>query len=54
MIFHAYQFRELEMQMVTYEPGQKSPDRLDAMVWAMTDLFFSKVNIENDPVAFLL
>ncbi len=54
MIFHAYQFRELEMQMVTYEPGQKSPDRLDAMVWAMTDLFFSKINIENDPVAFLI
>lgn len=39
MIFHARQFQKLELQMATYEPGQKSPDRLDAMVWAMTYLF---------------
>jgi predicted phage terminase large subunit-like protein len=39
-IFHARQFHELEMQMATYEPkGNKSPDRLDAMVWAMSELF---------------
>ena len=39
MIFHARQFQKLEMQMATYEPGTKSPDRLDAMVWAMSELF---------------
>ena len=39
MIFHARQFHKLEMQMATYEPKSKSPDRLDAMVWAMSELF---------------
>lgn len=39
MIFHSRQFRKLEMQMATYVPGNKSPDRLDAMVWAMSELF---------------
>jgi phage terminase large subunit-like protein len=39
MIFHSRQFHKLEMQMITYEPKSKSPDRLDAMVWAMTELF---------------
>ena len=42
MIFHARQLQKLEMQMATYEPKDKSPDRLDAMVWAMTELFQSK------------
>ncbi|MDR1334900.1 MAG: terminase family protein [Holosporaceae bacterium] len=39
LIYHCRQFHELEMQMVTYEPKNKSPDRLDALVWAMTELF---------------
>ncbi|MDR2682114.1 MAG: hypothetical protein LBB29_03670 [Holosporaceae bacterium] len=39
MIFHARQFQKLETQMATYEPKSPSPDRLDAMVWAMTELF---------------
>lgn len=47
MIFHARQFPKLELQMATYEPGQKSPDRMDAMVWAMTELF----HIENSAIA---
>jgi phage terminase large subunit-like protein len=38
-IYHARQFHKLELQMATYEPKSKSPDRLDAMVWAMTELF---------------
>jgi phage terminase large subunit-like protein len=31
---------QLETQMTTYEPmgKQKSPDRYDAMVWALTEL----------------
>jgi predicted phage terminase large subunit-like protein len=32
-------FPELEDQLVTWEPGSsESPDRMDAMVWAITDL----------------
>ena len=44
LVFHAKQFRELEMEMATYEVGQKSPDRMDALVWALSDLF----EIESD------
>jgi hypothetical protein len=33
-------FPELDDQLVTWEPlsGDPSPDRLDALVWALTDL----------------
>jgi predicted phage terminase large subunit-like protein len=37
-IFHAGSFPELEDQMVSWVPGDGSPDRLDALVWAMTNL----------------
>lgn len=46
-VFHAQQFRKLEMQMACYEPGQKSPDRMDALVWALSELF--SVNSSNGP-----
>lgn len=44
-IFHAADFPELEDQWCNYEPdsGDRSPDRLDAGVWALTDLML------NDP-----
>ena len=32
---------DLEDQLCFWEPGDKSPDRLDAMVWAFTELFFA-------------
>lgn len=36
-------FPELEDQLCTWVPGEeKSPDRLDAMVWAITDLMLGK------------
>jgi phage terminase large subunit-like protein len=35
------QFPKLEDQLTKWEPGKKSPDRLDAYVWAFTDLFLS-------------
>ena len=42
-VFHVGIFEELEDQMVTYQPGQrKSPDRLDAMVHAMTELMLKR------------
>lgn len=39
-IHHAGFFPELEDQMTNWVPGMKSPDRMDAMVWGFTDLFF--------------
>jgi predicted phage terminase large subunit-like protein len=32
---------DLETQLVTWVPGQDSPDRLDAMVWALTSLMLA-------------
>jgi phage terminase large subunit-like protein len=37
-VHHAGTFPELEDQMCEWSPGDKSPDRLDAHVWAMTEL----------------
>lgn len=39
-VFHARPFSLLETQLCAYVPGRssRSPDRLDAMVWALTDL----------------
>jgi phage terminase large subunit-like protein len=39
-VYHVQPFPELEDQMCTWEPlsGDPSPDRLDAMVWALTNL----------------
>lgn len=35
---HVGHFPALENQMCTWVPGSPSPDRLDALVWALTDL----------------
>lgn len=39
-VLHAHPFLTLEKQMCTFvaQPGAKSPDRMDALVWALTDL----------------
>lgn len=39
-VFHVRPFPELEDQMCTFVPGtfDGSPDRLDALVWALTEL----------------
>jgi len=37
-IHHVGMFAKLEDQMCTYVPGGKSPDRMDALVWAFFDL----------------
>ncbi|MDR1475322.1 MAG: terminase family protein [Holosporales bacterium] len=39
-VFHNQIFHKLEKQMTSYtaRPGEKSPDRLDALVWALTEL----------------
>lgn len=43
-IWHAGCFPKLEDQLCEYVPGKtsKSPDRLDALVWALTDLMMAK------------
>jgi phage terminase large subunit-like protein len=47
-IWHAKHFQKLEEQLCTYVPGnnQKSPDRLDALVWALSDLMLSHPLVE--------
>jgi hypothetical protein len=37
-VHHVGEFPELEDQMVEWVPGEKSPDRMDALVWAVTFL----------------
>jgi predicted phage terminase large subunit-like protein len=41
-IYHIGQFPILESQMITFDPEKgKSPDRVDALVWAFTDLLIN-------------
>jgi phage terminase large subunit-like protein len=37
-IHHIGTFTELEDQMTQWVPGMASPDRMDALVWALTDV----------------
>jgi phage terminase large subunit-like protein len=41
-IHHVGAFADLEDQMVSYDGSGKSPDRMDALVWALAELFPSK------------
>ena len=41
-IHHVGFFPELEDQLCEWVTGEKSPDRLDALVWAVTDLMLEK------------
>ena len=44
LVHHVGRFPELEEQMVSYTgKGMQSPDRMDALVWALTDLSESTV-----------
>jgi len=38
LVHHVGIFDELELQMVSWVPGDKSPDNMDAMVWVLTYL----------------
>lgn len=38
-VHHVGTFSELEDQLCEWVPGETSPDRLDALVWALTELF---------------
>lgn len=37
-VHHVGMFSELEDQMCTWVPGEDSPDRMDALVWALSEL----------------
>ena len=41
-VHHVGFLKKLEDQMTSYVAGEKSPDRLDAMVWAVTDLILPR------------
>ena len=41
-VHHVGTFPDLEDQLVEWMPGETSPDRLDAMVWALTELMLNE------------
>lgn len=50
LVHHVGEYPELESQMFNWKPGKKSPDRMDAMVWALTALFIYEPVSTNTPV----
>ncbi len=52
-IFHVEPLVELEDQLVTWTPESgESPDRLDALVWALTELFLQEPEPEEKVVIY--
>jgi hypothetical protein len=41
-VHHVGTFPDLERELCTWQPGMKSPNRLDALVWAITDLMATR------------
>lgn len=46
-IHHVGTFPDLEDQLCEWVPGEKSPDRLDALVWAITELMLDQEPIDQ-------
>ena len=42
-VHHVGAFELLEDQMCSWVPGDKSPDRMDALVWALTELMVTSM-----------
>jgi phage terminase large subunit-like protein len=40
VVHHVGEFVHLEEEMTTWVPGDKSPNRVDALVWGITELMF--------------
>ncbi len=51
-IHHVGTLPALEDQMTTWIPGMRSPDRMDALVWALTELFLEAEEAEEDIVLY--
>jgi phage terminase large subunit-like protein len=49
-VHHVGYFGTLEDQMCTWAPGQKSPDRMDALVWALTELMLGDYWVVDEPI----
>lgn len=47
-VHHVGMFAELEDQMCSWVPGEDSPDRMDALVWALTDLMLQRQGLDED------
>lgn len=50
-VHHVNVLEKLEKQLTEWQPGSSSPDRLDALVWALTNLMENK---ESQSQAFIL
>lgn len=50
-IHHVGMFPVMEDQLTSWVPGEDSPDRLDARVWAFTDLMLGASSIGNEELA---
>lgn len=51
-VFHMKHFGKLEDQMCSYVPGdRKSPDRLDALVWGLTDIMLNRRSVTDYKVS---
>jgi phage terminase large subunit-like protein len=50
---HVGNFHKLEDEMCLYEPGQPSPNRMDALVWAGTHLMLGSGPGMNDWISAL-
>jgi phage terminase large subunit-like protein len=54
LVHHAGEFAALEDQMTSWDPSESgpSPDRVDALVWALTDLMSERppMQISQDAV----
>jgi phage terminase large subunit-like protein len=50
LVHHVGAFPELESQMTTWVPGEESPDRMDALVWALTQLYYDQEYHTDDTI----
>ena len=43
-VFHTFGLEKLENEMLTWIPGEESPNRMDAMVYAVMELKGNQIN----------
>jgi phage terminase large subunit-like protein len=53
-IHHVGTFPQLEDQMCDWQPGDESPDRMDALVWCIWDLFALGVKDEQQQQVYVI
>jgi hypothetical protein len=49
---HAGWFEKLEKEMCVYRPGMPSPNRMDALVWAGTELLVGQTEVETSDALY--